>query len=970
MVREPALRVGIAPAGALLALALVGCSKGDHRVALVFPDLYTANKEMGPDGPKAVTNSLVVTSVEPFVLKEDFDGISRPRMIKCGDIGVFPPTSEYDRGENELVGIPRPLGGKEYQAYPLTGEWTLGVPEPGGGADNNPWGAVLVHVEARGRGREYSAEEGLRPGADQTLLEGCFCMRMNEGADSADHPLDEAVKNACVGASVFEAGPLDVLLEAVMPPVFFLRAKGVTSMSAVSGQVLRLEPGVEVSTIECRQATTQTNCYQCESDSCRRLDKKRRVPLRVEILGDVDASAISLAADSEVVVTNDSGVVVPEIQVRSCNADFQVRLSLVGRASENVTFDVRCVDRVQFEPTPVPRPVQIAQGGENALDVVPRGSTIVPAAVGVPTLAVLSNVKGRGARADLFRAEGGFGLSHVGSVSFPGETPRGAYGFFYDRRAATPSRPVLAVATSSRPAGREELIIRVLELEDRGSSVGLREVQRMVGACPSCGCRQAPACEACAERDPKGILLPSATGSGNVGCRNQNCEDVEQNRCANGACFCDTMATGIPPGFEGACRLHPYCQSDGECAQQPECGDIPCYCERPLGAQPGERGRCKSEACFVKLNPTARALFASPDLNRDGFADLVVAVNEDLAVTTLYSAPHRSDHSADGGPLALPPFKQTCQCQSMGKFVQSFALLQLGGPSDAPGVDSYDFVMGDATGAFVRYAEESVADGTPCLPVGEGVMSQCPAGRTCVFGCGSDRYGRCVTPCTLGDDSTCPDPAQPVCLPLQGGGGACGAPVLGCRAPKSVWQLTGVSDVGAIRLRVNSPYQDVVAVAAGSALSMAAEGGRIRILYGGEIDLTNRDALPADQVRTALLDISPVRAGNGPQGAKSLQVADFNGDGREDFAVLYGTSEEVRVWLGGPADAPVEISSDLEDTPSRFIQLRSGDGRCFPLDRFTAGDLDGDGKAEVIVICNPEERMLPATIHWVRPSSR
>lgn len=955
-------------------VALAGCSKTEQRIGLVFPDAFTANREMGPDGEKHITQSLMVTPIEPFVLKEGFDGVSRPHLIRCGDIGVFPPTSEYDRAENDIPGLPRPLAPRTFHQYPLESEWTFPIPGPGGGADNNPWGAVLVHVEARGPAREYTAD-GLdtTTGGEQTLLEGCFCMRTNEGADSSEHPLDEEVKNACVGMSVFETGPLDLLLEPVMPPVFFLRPKGVTTVTGVSGQVLRLDPGVEVATVECRQVTNQTNCYQCESDSCRRLDKKRKVPLRVEVLGDVDPTAVSIAEASEIVLTNDKGLAVPELVVQSCNSDFQVRVSLVGRASQNVVFDVRCVDKVQFEPTPISNPVRIAAGAEDPLLVVPRGTTIIPSETNRPTLAVLSTIKASGnrpvaTRIDLFQAEGGFGLERAGSVSFPGETPRGAHGFFYDLRGGTPSRPVLAVATSSKPASREELIIRVFELDETGGSLGLREVQEMVGACPSCGCLQAPACDSCAERDPKGKLIQG------VECRNDNCADQDAARCSEGRCFCDSTVPNIPSGFDGVCREQPFCQTDADCASLDECGELPCYCEQPVGAPENTRGRCKAEPCHVKLNPTARALFTSPDLNRDGFADLVVAVNEDLAITTLYSAPHRSDHQVGSGPLSLPPFKQTCQCQSLGKYVQSFALLHLGGPSDAPSVAAHDFVMGDATGAFVRYAEESVAEGPPCTPEGEGVMSQCPAGRTCLRGCGPDRYGRCVTVCDPADPASCPDPEQPVCLELPDDGptprGVCGAPVLGCQAPKSVWQLTGVSDVAAIRLRVNSPYQDLVAVAAGSALPMAPDGGRIRILYGGEVDLTNLDRLAQEQARLSILDISPRRDGNGPQGAKSLQVADFNGDGRDDFAVLYGTSEEVRVWLGGSADAPTELTADLQDLPSRYIRLKAGDDRCFPLDRFSAGDLDGDGRSEIVVVCNPEERQEPATLHWIRPSSR
>lgn len=954
--------------------ALLGCNEVEQRVGLVFPDAFTANREAGPDGAtKYITRSLTITSIEPFALKEGFDGVARSELIKCGDLGVFPPTSEYDRAENDIAGIPPPLTPRTYHQYPLEAEWTLPIPGPRGGEDNNPWGAVMVHIEARGQAREYTLDKGLDTTVgDQTLLEGCFCMRTNENADSAEHPLDEAVKNACAGVSVFETGPRDVELEPVMPEVFFLRPRGVTTLTGMSGQVLRLDPGVEVATIECRQVQNQTNCYRCESESCRRLDKKRKVPLRVEVLGEVTPEQVSVDPTSEIVLTNDKGLAVPEVKLTSCAKDFQVRVSLVGRPSENIVFDVRCVDPVRFESTPVSNPVRIARGGDVPENVLPRASTIIPAADGrKATLAVFSNVKTVGARVDLFGSQGGPSLSPVGSLLLAGETPRGIYAFHYDLRGGAAARPVLAVATSSKapgtPASRELMIVRIYEPEGSDGAVTLREVQRMSGPCPSCGCKQGPSCDSCAERDPKGNALSPI-----LGCTNQSCEGEPMGRCPPGRCFCDPAQPNTPVGQEGICRQYPYCQNDGDCSALMDCSETPCYCEKTVGAPPGTPGLCKAEPCYVKLNPTARGFFDAPDLNADGFADLVLAVNEDLAITTFYSAPYRAEHRVDAGPLSLPPFEQSCQCQSLGKYVQSFAMLQLGGPSDAPSVASHDFVMGDATGAFVRYAEESVAQGPPCSVEGQGAMSQCPPGLSCLLGCGSDRFGRCLRPCDPNNAESCPDPESPLCLELPGVGHACGGPVLGCRAPKSVWQLTGVSDVGAIRLRVNSPYQDLVAVAAGSALPMASDGGRIRILYGSDTDLTNLDRLPQEQARLSILDISPVRDGTGPQGAKSVQVADFNGDGQDDFAVLYGTSEEVRVWLGGSADAPTEITSDLDDAaaPSRFIRLKRGEVRCFPLDRFSAGDLDGDGRAEIVVVCNPEERMEAATIHWIRPSSR
>ena len=138
----------------------------------------------------------------------------------------------------------------------------------------------------------------------------------------------------------------------------------------------------------------------------------------------------------------------------------------------------------------------------------------------------------------------------------------------------------------------------------------------------------------------------------------------------------------------------------------------------------------------------------------------------------------------------------------------------------------------------------------------------------------------------------------------------------------------------------------------------ADDRGLLRIIYGDRINLTRIDDEPMDIRNSAHFDLSPLTfAGRSPpQGPRSAEVGDFNGDGRDDLAVLYAASEEVHVWLGGGNRGPGEVEQGI-------VMAQTSADRCFPEDRFTVGDYDRDGRDEIVVVCRTDTG--PRIRRWV-----
>jgi hypothetical protein len=198
-----------------------------------------------------------------------------------------------------------------------------------------------------------------------------------------------------------------------------------------------------------------------------------------------------------------------------------------------------------------------------------------------------------------------------------------------------------------------------------------------------------------------------------------------------------------------------------------------------------------------------------------------------------------------------------------------------------------------------------------------------------------------------------------MCVSASGSGpGYCGGAHLSCNVPKSFWPLITIQDV--TKGRVSSRgYDDVVVVAAGSPVS-GSGAGLVRLIYGSEIDLSELNNLPETVRQIAFTDLIARPVPSDALGPRSAEIADFNGDGLSDIAVLYGGSEEIRVWLGGGTDAPGEIESR--------VRLAGEADRCMPITRFAAGDLDGDDRAEIVAACLPD--VGDRHIVWLRPAAR
>ncbi|MBI4816292.1 MAG: hypothetical protein HY791_08540 [Deltaproteobacteria bacterium] len=846
------------------ALAAVACDKPSPQINIVFPD----------EASKALTTGIVVTAVEPLVTVSDI-GEER-QVVKCGELGVFRPTARFSRDGSDVAGLEHVLLNRgEYRKYPLDGPWSLDIPKLKSSTDSNPWRAVLVHFEARGAAHPYERKLGVPD--DKTLLEACFCMRLDEEATHPDAALDGAVKAACPGSSTFAATALEVAFKSVAPPEFRLEPHGIEAITTGGQQVLVAEPGVNVVTTRCSEGGEPGKCFNC-SEVCKELDDLKNVPIQIEV---IDGPTGTKPSGEGVILTDKSGRVVPYVDVGPCeNEEFTVRASVVGRATEHVDVKVRCVPRIAFSPAD-----ELAE-----LDLEIRGVTSVPGArrsaggFEPSRLAVISATEDEAAVVRLYEGSSGRLSALDSELRFEGEKARGVFGFYYTMGQGPEDRdhPFLAVATTSR----DQVVLRLYRHTD-DSFEPLELVQTSSQACPVCACNQ--------QRE-------FSTG-------NPVCTDMV------GCSSCYT----------------------------------PCDCKVTLGA---------SNLIGMTAN----------DLNGDGLADLAVAADSDVTMTVFYSSPSSPDQP--------PPLEDSCKCSQLGKVLETYDLVQLGGPNEGAQAPSIDLIMGDGTGAFARYSKQLRPEGPSCR-----TDADCSSGRECWHKCADLKLcsrecppdeGRCVRRCTLAGPS-CPDALEPTCtatsaVEANATEGFCAGSPLGCGQPASVWRLINIHHVTRGHFN-DGPLEDAVAVGAGSPVPGFEGTGQIRILFGDNLDLTTIDS-QAPKVRAQshveLVPRPSAAEGQPPQGPRSAEVADFNGDGNDDLAVIYYNTEEVRIWLGGRNRGPGELDQEIRLNECGKDNCPSSE-RCFPYDHFVSGDMDGDGLDDLVVVCTSDAGaggMREYTLRW------
>lgn len=429
------------PRGLLLiaaGAALTACQGRTDEVVISFPDALS----------REATSVLAVTVIEPFLYSEDSE---LPELVRCSDIGVFPPSRRVDPDTiNTAPNLGRVLSDvRESETYPIDGEWSVEFPEIKEDNETNPWGAVLVYVEARGEVRATQDQGGGQISA--TLLSGCYCVRTREGS----HPnraLDQAVKTACSPVAASSDKAREVPLEAVLPDVFRLDACSVQALTAPENQTLSPGPTVCASTKRCDDVSTPGEaCFRC-MQPCRELDDLSNIP----IVFTVDQPGGSTSPARQIVLADKAGQARGQITVDGCDAPIAVRAQVVGRADTAVDFTVECVEPVtefgcdESELLPAKEPVALSRipgppGGRDALAILYDSGADA-------TLEVTNPLDS--------------GPSQI--LEFPASSARALRGFSYElgARPEDRARPALAVVISQQVGDQDRVLIYVYEWID------------------------------------------------------------------------------------------------------------------------------------------------------------------------------------------------------------------------------------------------------------------------------------------------------------------------------------------------------------------------------------------------------------------------------------------------------------------------------------------------------------------------
>jgi hypothetical protein len=426
------VRGGLGLCGSAL---LVGCILGSgcrgvaEDVVLVFPD----------EGSMAATRILAMSAFVPLATDPETEKL---RFVSCGEVGTFVPTRTLDPAKlGDLPNFGEVLEKREVRNFPFSGDWTLGLRRVEPDPIRNPWGAVMVFVEARGEARASPEEGGGALSA--TLLSGCYCVRTAEGSHP-DSRLDQQVKRACAPpSSASPGGPRTLPLEPVVPGAFRLISCGPDSLTAPRGSVLSPGPAVCLDTVRCDDAPGVEGCFPCEQP-CSELRDLSNAPIVFE----VDQPGGRTSPTSQIVLTGPDGSARADLTVDECAAPITVRASLVGSAAAPLTFQVGCVD-------PVPG---FECGGEVAFrgDEEPVSIVTLPGEGADPDRVAVLFFDGRNSSVQVHDP---LGATAPVRLSFPEETARALHGFHYEvgERPEDASVPALALVTSVRA----ELRVRI-----------------------------------------------------------------------------------------------------------------------------------------------------------------------------------------------------------------------------------------------------------------------------------------------------------------------------------------------------------------------------------------------------------------------------------------------------------------------------------------------------------------------------
>lgn len=243
---------------------------------------------------------------------------------------------------------------------------------------------------------------------------------------------------------------------------------------------------------------------------------------------------------------------------------------------------------------------------------------------------------------------------------------------------------------------------------------------------------------------------------------------------------------------------------------------------------------------------------------------------------------------SSGGQGGAPYTDGACRCSQHAKVPTEIAFGRLGG-NDAEQPSLPDLALAETGGSFLVYGQENSNPGT---------LLQCgPALRF-----GEIQLARRVKTGRL----SCPR-------------GALGDPC--------------------------SRYDDLVLISNLRLDATTMGAGRIRMVFGGPYTLEIQDDVFSMPGRWG--EVYPRAPASDP---RDVDIIDVNVDGHEDLAVLYANTREIRVWLGKSNRGFGELAEPI-DIDRCEVGLGSFTN-CAPLPELAVPDLDGDGGADLVVVCD------------------
>jgi hypothetical protein len=496
----------------LLAVVAVACAPVEDEFSITFPSQAALES----------TSEIAVTAFVPLQTPEDSD---TPNFVPGAMVGVFPPTRMIDPETIQTFpNLGTVLRFRSKQPYPFEdASWVMEFGQPDTGDPNNPWGAAMLYIEARGEARTPDKKASL---TTATLLAGSTCVRTKE-ASHPDSNLDKAVKRACrlLADPEGDGEVVSVELLPVAPTEFKLApCDGRGALAGAKGQELAPGPAVCLDAVSCDNVQGGGgDCFDCQQPSSQ-CDNVSNVP----IVFAVDQVGGNAGPARQVVLTDETGRAQAPIDLDDCTADIRVTAQVLGRSTPPVEYTLECVEAI--ESFSCEADIQLGE------QFMPESVSTVP---GIDGQCSPGNVDACAhvaiLRDDTMQTR--LELWHPDRLdpivqTFAERTAVAVHGYYYeepDGLGGPPARPMVAVAVSGRGMNNDtKLRIYVFEFRD-------------------------------------GQLIPHDGGTGELPTRCGGWFCQEQGTCTNGTC-----ADG-------------YTCYEGMCVETAE--DVSAMCPAPAGCQ-------------------------------------------------------------------------------------------------------------------------------------------------------------------------------------------------------------------------------------------------------------------------------------------------------------------------------------------------------------------------------------------------